>query len=541
MADTKGSSGSLAAAADTGLPRVVVIVRPLPEADDSPTPVSTLVSPDRDTREYDRKEAMAATMKALSEAPAPPIIDPEDQPTERIRLQKRKRTPEDDRLAAAVVQISLDAEPSPLTDFLGRTLLYRAARAAAEAGAPRLVLVGRNLDKADQIQLETEARGGFNGTVEIVDHDLDPKTFGRGRILLLDGSALHEPEPVRRVAQVKGEKTALLLGQYGDGLRVRTEEGLVAEVGREISPYDGHLVGACSVPGDEFEAVTQVGMASALDRLSREELLIGQVATETYARQFRDGTRIESAQRECYEDLADSGNNGVFDDLFGRPVARILTLGLLHQRAITPNILSRVAGLLGLAGAALLAQGHALLAFLAGLFLIVSAILDRTDGELARLRCDDSSRHEDFYLDHMTHALVMLGLAWGVQNPVPGVGGWDQTLNNLAAFGDGLLKNGVSALMVGFVAVAGVLILLGVLLMRGPPKRRATGMRKMGDMLAGSFGSRDYFYALLVVSLMNLAVPGVGIMGLLLLASTIVIHAFWIVLLGLHILTPKRD
>lgn len=541
MADSEGAA-PLAAAEETGsqaLPRVVLIVR---EAD--------TVTLGAGVQSVDDPSAEAA-VETLPEPPAeemetarfkPRLIEVEDQPTERIRLKKRDRTAEDDRLAAAVIQLNLDADPGPLEDFLGKSLLYRAARAAHIAGAPRLILVTRNLSASDKTKVEGICRGGFKGgPVEFVDTDPDEKTFGRGRVLLLDPTSLQDGEAIRRLARVKGDKTALLLGQYGDGLRVRTEEGNVAEVGSEISPYDGTMVGACSVPAEDFWRITQVGMRSALDQLGRERLLIGTVATETFARQFRDGRRIEYAQRDCYESLAESGNDGLFDWLIGRPIARLLTLQLLHQQVISPSFVSWVAAILGLIGAAILATGSAAPALAAGGLLILSAVLDRCDGELARLRLEDDSRDLDFYLDHVTHILVMLGLAWGVQRVGPG--DWNATLaslNKLGGLGGKLQGFGVSGLMVGFAAVLGILLLLGVLLWRGQPHPRSSGLRKIGDALATSFGSRDYFYLLVFVAILNLLTPEIGVMGLFLILSTALVHFFWISLLLLNVVSPRR-
>ena len=93
------------------------------------------------------------------------------------------------------------------------------------------------------------------------------------------------------------------------------------------------------------------------------------------------------------------------------------------------------------------------------------------------------------------------------------------------------------------MAAGGVLLLMAVMLWRGEPSPTSTGLRRLGDSIASYFGSRDYFYLLLVAAAFNAVTPlseGYGVMGWFLLGTAVLVHASWIILLAVSILAPKR-
>ncbi|MBL4847249.1 MAG: hypothetical protein JKY65_17150 [Planctomycetes bacterium] len=498
--------------------------------------------------EAGKEEAAEEVEPSTAKFVLPPELeeDPLDQPTERFSnaLRPRKRTAADDVTVGAVIQVDLQADPSPLTPFLGRTLLERAARAAEVAGAPRLLLVGGPEMGEQRAEVVAAAQNGFRGEIEVHEEDPSPDSFGRGRLLLLDGSALQDGAALASMARVSGDKVALLLSDHGDGLRARTEGGAIVEFGTDLQPNDGALAGALACPVEDFKLMSQLGMRAALDRVSREERLVGRVVSETYGRQFRDGSRAAQAERYCYESLAGGKSDGLFDQWFGRHLSRLVTLALLTKEAISPTLVSGFAAVIGGAGGVLLALGRPVWALVAGLLLVVSAILDRTDGELARLRLDDRPRRFDFLLDHAILSFLLAALAWGLDHPPDGVGGWEAAIKLLPDFAvRGLSLGGqpVSATLVGVAGVAGVIALLSISTWRGPPRARATGLERFGDMLASSFGSRDYAYLVLIGGIMTLVQPNLGLMAFVLLGCTALVYGFASLLLVVQLIAPRPE
>lgn len=555
-------------------PRVIVIVRDPGKAGDArrpgtgaipigaaaaaleaaTPPSKTFKKPvdDRPTGKFEEAqvaEAAPVATAAPPEAAAPParpaIPIKEERPTERIRKEQKKREPEDERLVAAVIMLVSGGAPGPLDDFLGRTLLYRAARAALVAGAPRLVLVGNPPEELRR-QLHEEAYAGFGGKpVEMRLGDPVVRDFGRGRVLVLDGAALHDAASVRKLARHEGPATAMLLSRQGGGLRVVTDGGKVKQLGVEVQGADGILSGAASVPVEHFERITRMGERAALEELGQAELLVGVHAARNYGQQFRSKEEFERARRDSFDALAASGPSGSFDDVLGRPVSRALTMWMLHRQAWTSTRVSLLAGVLALVGAfALAAAGSIdglagrLVALLSGLFLIGSAIFDRVDGELARLRLDEDeeARYLDFGLDHLTQAVVAMALAHHVHV----TGALEAAAKRIPQLGPLLHQHEVQPVQLGFVAVLGVIILMCVLLWRGAPRPGSTGLRRLADALAGFYSSRDYFYLLTIAAAVN-CVPflgAAGVMGLFLLLSVALVHLLWLGLLALSIVAP---
>jgi hypothetical protein len=540
-------------------PKVVVIVAPREQAA-AAAPAKPAAAPPAEVRTpvaddvHDAGDlATDVSAPAPPRATAPAMAEP-DRPTERIRkAAKRPRTAEDDRLIAAVIPIDLTASPGPLTDFLGCTLLFRAARAALAANAPRLILLGKVPD-ARQRELYDEAYRGFGGRpVEVRAGDPGTADFGRGRVLILDGAALHDPAAVTRLAQSKGEATTLLLSRNGEGVRVRTEDGRIREVGVDHSSSDGVMAGAASVPVEHFEKITQLGQQAVLEELSSGDQLMGLMARRSYAQQLHSRDACAQAQVSAYDAIASGDAVGLFEDVIGKPISRAITAFMLHRPSFTPSRVSIGAGVLALVGAFLMISSGevppsfgALFLALAGLFLVGSAILDRTDGELARLRMDDDeeARSLDFGLDHVAHMVVFAALAWAVEPPdlTRSATAWGHFLTSAPAW---LLEplhryQLDDPMRLGMIAVSGVVFLMCVLLVRGAPRGESRGIRRLADGLASAFNSRDYFYLLTLAALFNLIpqLAAKGLMAYFLVGTAALVHLTWITILLLTLASP---
>ncbi|MCA8922747.1 MAG: CDP-alcohol phosphatidyltransferase family protein [Planctomycetes bacterium] len=516
-----------------GRPRVVVVVAARETAAAGAAERPATPAAGVETRRYDTPQDMGL-----------------DQPTTRIVKRRMARTAADEQLVAAVLPFDLAAVPSPLEDFLGKSLLYRAAYAAAEAGAPRLLIVGQ-VPQAQQAQVFDEAQRGFQAgsgdaagksTVELLASDPTEGELGeRGRVLVLDPSALHDPESVVRLAQTRGHQTNFAVGRCGDGLMVRTREGRIVEIGPRVENADGRLVGACSVPVESFGDLFKTAERAALERLGTAEELVGILYPRTFGQQFGTTETFVRAQDLFYDRLAAANSSeGVFDGLLARPVARVFTQRFLHSPRVTPALISVVAGILALIGAFCLANTNAiprfpgLLGIVAGLFLIGSAVLDRVDGELARLRLDEdrNARYLDFGLDHLTHMLVLVALTW--------------VADRQGDFRKGPLRDLMNdpppAVTIGSFAVTGVIILALVLIWRGAPRPGPQPfLTRLGDLLAGSYGSRDFFYLFLIVAVAHVILPSAGFYGVFLLLSMALVNALWLVLLIMTVLSPRAQ
>jgi phosphatidylglycerophosphate synthase len=97
-----------------------------------------------------------------------------------------------------------------------------------------------------------------------------------------------------------------------------------------------------------------------------------------------------------------------------RPLASVV-VRLVFRTAVTPNHLTVVAFLFGLAAAAFFARGTAASAAAAAVFCGISLVLDCADGMLARARnaCSRFGSFLDLFLDRITDFAVLLGVSLG--------------------------------------------------------------------------------------------------------------------------------
>lgn len=97
-----------------------------------------------------------------------------------------------------------------------------------------------------------------------------------------------------------------------------------------------------------------------------------------------------------------------------RTLSRAVTKRLLHTR-ITPNQITLVSAMIGLSGAALLAQSSTVLRVLGALLFFLSTIVDGCDGELARLTFRESTfgAKLDVTMDNVVHIFLFCAIALG--------------------------------------------------------------------------------------------------------------------------------
>jgi len=194
-----------------------------------------------------------------------------------------------------------------------------------------------------------------------------------------------------------------------------------------------------------------------------------------------------------------------------RPVTRIaIALGL------TPNqvtMLSLVVGLLAVLG---FWNATPLSAALGLVLYVAAAVLDHSDGEVARLTLGESRLGEwlDVTTDTVVHGLLVL--AMGV------------TTRQAA---------GRAGIVLGVLAAGGVVV--SALLAKTAPRSAGKGVGGFLDALGGfldALGSRDGFYAMLIVFILALAFSPSVLLALMIIV-TAGSHAYWLARLGYRILT----
>ncbi len=110
---------------------------------------------------------------------------------------------------------------------------------------------------------------------------------------------------------------------------------------------------------------------------------------------------------------------------------RVTVVKSLANTPVTPNHLTTVRLLTGIAAAVIMAAGPGWQGIAAAVF-VVSVVLDRADGELARLtgKTSASGHRYDMIVDTTCNALILIGLGIGLRDA--GYGLWSIPMGALA-------------------------------------------------------------------------------------------------------------
>ena len=258
-------------------------------------------------------------------------------------------------------------------------------------------------------------------------------------------------------------------------VEVRDLENVVAMSGQLISAESGPL---------------PVGMKVA----EPKPIIAGAVAML-----ISDATSAAAAERKLWASLTSSAD-GLVDRFFNRPLGRPLSK-LLVRTPISPNQVSVISILIGLASAWFFARGN----FLAGAVVFqLCAIVDCVDGDLARALFKQSrlGKWLDLGGDQIVHGSVFAAIGLGVAR----------------------LDPTIPALALGASAALGVLLCFAVIVraLRQPSSLRSPLLNKLLDATA----NRDFSVLLLFLAIF-------GRMDLFLWMAGIGIHVFWMALLVL--------
>lgn len=113
-------------------------------------------------------------------------------------------------------------------------------------------------------------------------------------------------------------------------------------------------------------------------------------------------------------------------------IARVTIVRPLAKTAVTPNQVTTVRIIAGIAAAGSLAVGHASWSMAGGWLFMLSMLLDRADGDLARLtgRTSPGGHTYDLFADAFCNALVFVGLGIGLRESDYGL--WAIPMGTLA-------------------------------------------------------------------------------------------------------------
>lgn len=257
-------------------------------------------------------------------------------------------------------------------------------------------------------------------------------------------------------------------------------------------------------PADLQRVIESGGQLAGADGMPFPVKMTGSAPYPVVARGIaaviRDAASARDAERRLWASLTSSAD-GIADRFLNRPLGRILSKVLVHT-PISPNQVSLVSILIGVASAWYFAAGHFVLG---ALLLQFSAVVDCVDGDLARVLFKQSrlGKWLDLAGDQVVHCSVFGAIGLGVART----------------------DAATPAIALGASAALGVLISFAVIVraMTQLGERRNPRLEKLIDATT----NRDFSILLLALAL-------AGKMEFFLWLAGVGVHLFWMTALALQ-------
>ncbi len=206
-----------------------------------------------------------------------------------------------------------------------------------------------------------------------------------------------------------------------DVTKVRTSDEQLEAIGKDLERYDAFDTGCFLCSPDLFSALDQVRAKEGDESLSAGISLLaeqGKMRVHDIGDAFwidvDDAGAVERAERAMVARLPKRGDGPISRHL-NRPLSTRITRHLV-KRAFTPNQISFFCFALCIVAAGLFASGGAVWLAVGGVLAQVASVVDGCDGEVARLRMEESEFGGwfDAVLDRYADAFLLFGLTWHV-------------------------------------------------------------------------------------------------------------------------------
>lgn len=423
-----------------------------------------------------------------------------------------------DLIAVVLAEPSLvgldDAAPSPAARLLGLPLVWRSVLAADRAGCRQVVVVGerelvRGLAVAHRISA-TLSSGTLDDAVRILERTPGAKALVLSPWVLLDRRQI---ERLAATAAAAGEASPIALTVLRDADPVRPwpdvalRELAVARLEHHLPESNGQALPLLAGDAASIARLLTPPEGDLWSRLvspcSRGGLL-AHIVPDAEASTLLASSDFPRVSRRLLSQLHSSAD-GLVDRHLNRRISRYVTLAVVNH-PVTPNQITAVALVLGLAAVALVMTGSYGLVVAGAVLLQISSMIDCADGEVARLKYLESrlGAYLDIVADNVVHIALFLAVGRAVS-----------------------LRSGETALELGIAAAIGGLVsFLLVLAAMAPGNAPAVGGGSVKRFL-DRMTNRDF-------TLLLLACAVADRLSWFLWALAIGVQLFWITLLALQ-------
>lgn len=179
--------------------------------------------------------------------------------------------------------------------------------------------------------------------------------------------------------------------------------------------------------------------------------------------------------KESYQRVISHSDSPIIDRYIIRKISGFITW-LLVKTPVTPNQVTIISLILGIASAAFFSHGAHTYTIIAGLFYFISTVFDQCDGEVARYKqmTSDFGKTFDIIVDSIVNATITIGI----------------TIAIYKTNGSGL------SIIAGLLAMTGIVISLLLTTYFSHENNNNTGTKEMLDRL----NNKDFFYIIMLAS-----------------------------------------
>jgi choline kinase/phosphatidylglycerophosphate synthase len=327
----------------------------------------------------------------------------------------------------------------PLIPLLGIPLIERVIRSALAAGIDDFYVVTGYQGENICTFLDRLANRLGTRITSIVNRDWEKenglsvfqaRTYLHEPFLLLMADHLFDPAIVLKLRETPLADGEIILGVDGntrnslidleDVTRVKIEDGQIRQIGKDLMDFNGFDTGVflcTAVIFDTLECCAEgfgdTSLSGAVQALAAEGRAKAVDISDHFWVDVDDPAAFKRAEKALLAKLRDKPNDGPVSRYLNRPLSVRISRQLVNY-PITPNQISLCSFFFSMLAAALFTFGGYLTLLLGGFLAQFASIIDGCDGEVARLKFQNSSYGGwlDAVLDRYADACLLFGLTW---------------------------------------------------------------------------------------------------------------------------------
>ena len=327
-------------------------------------------------------------------------------------------------------------DTKPLVSLLGLGLIERVILTAKKSGIKEFCIVtGYNGEKIREVlsdgkkygvkiqYIQNDSWTGGNGISVLKARDNFKESF-----VLLMADHNYDHRILDRLLKTKIGKDECILCvdknpkdhlNIDDATKVRTVDHIIEAIGKDLIDYNCIDTGIFICNPVIFDALEQSvsqgdeGLSGGIKILAKRHKMRYMQLEDNFWIDVDDKTDRKNAELLICDKLK-KGTDGPVSQILNRPISLRISK-LLLKTGITPNQISVLSFVIGLAGASFFFTGEYLYLILGAMLFHIHSIVDGCDGEVARLKLRQTKYGGwlDSVLDRYADAAIILGLAYG--------------------------------------------------------------------------------------------------------------------------------